>query len=107
MSDSSKTCYIPFELWSDNADSISFFLRIGQADMAVLLIVRYFYAIEEWQQLLWDNRTAGSETVKCCYGILPFGILSEHPSEMFRTVQLYFKILADLGGVRHASLCLK
>lgn len=72
MSDSNKTCYIPFELWSDNVDSISFFLRIGQADMAVLLIVRYFYAIEEWQQLLWGNRTAGSETVKCCYMVFCF-----------------------------------
>ena len=51
----------------DNTNKISFFLRTGQEDMAVLLMARDFDTIEEWQQLLWDNRTAGSEIVKCCY----------------------------------------
>lgn len=32
-------------------------------------MVRDFDTIEEWQQLLWGNRTAGSEIVKCCYTI--------------------------------------
>lgn len=30
-------------------------------------MVRDFDTIEEWQQLLWDDRAAGSEIVKCCY----------------------------------------
>lgn len=38
MSNFYKTCYIPFELLSDNTDSILFFLRIGQADMLFLLL---------------------------------------------------------------------
>lgn len=107
MSNFYKTCYVPFELWSDNSDSISFFLRLGQADMAFLLIIKWFYAIKECWLLLWNNRTSGSETVKyCCMVFCLLGSSVNIPMRCLGQLN-YFKVLAELGDVRHASLYLR
>lgn len=54
-----------------------------------------------------NNETADRAIVKRCYTMFYLLVSSEHTSEIFGTVQWYFKLLADIGRVRCANMGLR